>query len=154
MRDVDVVFLDPAYLSRDNDDRATRRLVAGWSEPPWEAKNQAAVHTWYPAKFGGYQVAPLRSIAEAVAAWPECATAVASDDRDASGDLESRRAGSSRFEGSSAATARRRGVHRDAQARGLGYCLPVGREALQRAKPATLGLHVIDKGASELRRRL
>ncbi|MEU8252688.1 hypothetical protein AB0C06_00270 [Micromonospora inaquosa] len=22
--------------------------MAGWSEPPWQAKNQAAVHTWYP----------------------------------------------------------------------------------------------------------
>ncbi|WP_233579482.1 nucleotidyltransferase family protein [Verrucosispora sp. FIM060022] len=44
---------------------------------PWEAKNQAAVHTWYPAKFGTGPVPPLRSIAEAVATWPEYATAVA-----------------------------------------------------------------------------
>ncbi|WP_326564385.1 nucleotidyltransferase family protein [Micromonospora peucetia] len=77
VRDVDVVFLDPADLSGDNDDRATRRLVMAWSEPPWEAKNQAAVHTWYPAKFGGGPVAPLRTIADAVATWPEYATAVA-----------------------------------------------------------------------------
>ncbi|MGC5383363.1 nucleotidyltransferase family protein [Micromonospora chalcea] len=77
VRDVDVVFLDPADLSRDNDDRATRRLVAGWSDPPWEAKNQAAVHTWYPAKFGGGPVTPLRTVADAVATWPEYATAVA-----------------------------------------------------------------------------
>ena len=77
VRDVDVVFFDPKDLSRDNDDRATERLVAAWPEPPWEAKNQAAVHTWYPAKFGGDPVAPLRTIAEAVATWPEYATAVA-----------------------------------------------------------------------------
>ncbi|MEV4813325.1 nucleotidyltransferase family protein [Micromonospora avicenniae] len=63
-------------LSRDND-RATRRLAAAWREPPWEAKNQAAAHTWYPAKFGGGPVAPLRTIAHAVATWPEYATAVA-----------------------------------------------------------------------------
>ncbi|MCT2277003.1 nucleotidyltransferase family protein [Micromonospora chalcea] len=77
MRDVDVVFLDAADLSRDNEDRATERLVAAWSEPPWEAKNQAAVHTWYPAKFGGGPVAPLCTIADAVANWPEYASAVA-----------------------------------------------------------------------------
>ncbi|MFD0782607.1 nucleotidyltransferase family protein [Micromonospora azadirachtae] len=77
VRDVDVVFLDPADLSRDNDERATARLLAAWPEPPWEAKNQAAVHTWYPAKFGGGKVAPLRTIADAVATWPEYATALA-----------------------------------------------------------------------------
>lgn len=85
VRDVDVVFFDPTDLSRANDDRATARLVAAWPEPRWEAKNQAAVHTWYPAKFGGGPVAPLRGIAEAVATWPEYATAVAvrvdADDR-------------------------------------------------------------------------
>jgi hypothetical protein len=35
------------------------------------------VHTWYAQKFGGEPVPPLRSIAEAVATWPETATAVA-----------------------------------------------------------------------------
>ncbi|MEO3779370.1 nucleotidyltransferase family protein [Micromonospora sp. B11E3] len=77
VRDVDVVFFDPLDLSRDNDDRATARLRAAWPEPPWEAKNQAAVHTWYPARFGGGPVPPLRGIADAVATWPEYATAVA-----------------------------------------------------------------------------
>ncbi|MEU5943634.1 nucleotidyltransferase family protein [Micromonospora sp. NPDC047548] len=77
VRDVDVVFLDPTDLSRDNDDRATEQLVAAWPEPPWEAKNQAAVHTWYPAKFGSDPVAPMRTITEAVATWPDYATAVA-----------------------------------------------------------------------------
>ncbi|MGH3010225.1 MAG: nucleotidyltransferase family protein [Gaiellaceae bacterium] len=42
----------------------------------WDAKNQAAVHTWYTAKFG-YPVEPLTSIEDAVATWPETATAVA-----------------------------------------------------------------------------
>ncbi|MEV0157858.1 nucleotidyltransferase family protein [Micromonospora sp. NPDC050686] len=77
VRDVDVVFLDPTDLSRDNDDWATGRLVAAWPDPPWEAKNQAAVHTWYTTKFGGGPVAPLRTITDAVATWPEYATAVA-----------------------------------------------------------------------------
>jgi hypothetical protein len=43
---------------------------------PLDAKNQAAVHTWYGRVFGG-RVAPLRSAADGVATWPETATAVA-----------------------------------------------------------------------------
>ncbi|MEU0963700.1 nucleotidyltransferase family protein [Micromonospora aurantiaca] len=35
------------------------------------------MHTWYPAKVGGGPVAPLRTVADAVATWPEYATAVA-----------------------------------------------------------------------------
>ncbi|MGW1061166.1 nucleotidyltransferase family protein [Micromonospora rubida] len=77
VRDVDVTFFDPADLSRDNDQRATVRLAALEPGLPWEAKNQAAVHTWYPQRFGGPPVPPFRSIAEAVATWPEYATAVA-----------------------------------------------------------------------------
>jgi uncharacterized protein len=42
----------------------------------WDAKNQAAVHTWYPQRFG-IAVEPLSSMAEAVATWPEIATSVA-----------------------------------------------------------------------------
>lgn len=77
VNDVDVVFFDPDDLSRDRDDRATRALREGWAEVPWQARNQAAVHTWYACRFGGDPVAPLSSIAEAVATWPETATAVA-----------------------------------------------------------------------------
>ncbi|WP_328345477.1 nucleotidyltransferase family protein [Micromonospora sp. NBC_00421] len=77
VRDVDVVFFDPTDLTRANDDRATARLVAAWPQLPWEAKNQAAVHTWYPAKYGGDPVAPFHTVADAVATWPEYATAVA-----------------------------------------------------------------------------
>jgi hypothetical protein len=85
VRDVDVAFFDPADLGRDRDRAATGLL--GRLEPgvPWEATNQAAVHTWYPRVFGGGPVPPLRSIGEAVGTWPETATAVAvridADDR-------------------------------------------------------------------------
>jgi hypothetical protein len=87
LRDVDVAFFDETDLSRAHDDRVTARLAARWPGVPWEAKNQAAVHTWYARKFGGDAVPPFRSIAEAVATWPETATAVAVrlDDR---GELE------------------------------------------------------------------
>jgi hypothetical protein len=77
VRDVDVAFFDPHDLSRANDYRVTERLQRRLPAIPWEAKNQAAVHTWYPTKFGGPAVEPLTSIRDAVGTWPETATAVA-----------------------------------------------------------------------------
>jgi hypothetical protein len=77
VRDLDVAFFDPADLSRANDDRATEYLARLLPEVPWEAKNQAAVHTWYSRTFGGDPVEPLTSIRDAVSTWPETATAVA-----------------------------------------------------------------------------
>jgi hypothetical protein len=77
IRDVDVPFFDPDDLSRDRDDQATELLHQFQPGIPWEAKNQAAVHTWYARKFGGDPVAPLRNIADAVATWPETATTIA-----------------------------------------------------------------------------
>lgn len=77
VRDVDVAFFDPRDLSRDNDDHVTARLAQRLPDVPWEARNQAAVHTWYPSKFGGDAVEPLTSIHDALATWPETATAVA-----------------------------------------------------------------------------
>lgn len=75
VRDVDVAFFDPKDLRRATDDRVTERLRRRLPGVPWEAKNQAAVHTWYAAKFGG-TAEPLTSISDAVATWPESATAV------------------------------------------------------------------------------
>ena len=48
-------------------------LMPGW---PWEVTNQAGVHLWFEQHFG-HPVAPLASLADAVATWPEYATAVA-----------------------------------------------------------------------------
>jgi len=76
VRDIDVAYFDPDHLDRTDDDRATARLAEAWPGLPWEARNQAAVHTWYAAKFGGEPVAPLTSIVDAIATWPETATAV------------------------------------------------------------------------------
>jgi hypothetical protein len=77
VRDVDVAFFDPHDLSRDNDERIEERLGQRLPGVPWEARNQAAVHTWYHGKFGGDPVEPLTSIHDALATWPETATAVA-----------------------------------------------------------------------------
>lgn len=51
-------------------------LRSALPDVPWEASNQAAVHVWYEQRFG-VPVAPLTSSADAVATWPETATAVA-----------------------------------------------------------------------------
>ncbi len=77
VRDVDVAFFDPADLSRERDRAATELLRGRKPEIPWEATNQAAVHTWFADYFGSEPVPPLRSTADGVATWPETATAVA-----------------------------------------------------------------------------
>lgn len=77
VNDVDVVFFDPDELSRDRDERATKALADARPDVVWQARNQAAVHTWYHRRFGGAPVRPFASIAEAVATFPETAVAVA-----------------------------------------------------------------------------
>jgi hypothetical protein len=77
VRDIDVAFFDPDDLSRTNDELATEHLALRLPEVPWEAKNQAAVHTWYSHKFGGDPVEPFTGIRDAVGSWPETATTVA-----------------------------------------------------------------------------
>lgn len=77
VRDVDVAFFDSDNLSRANDGRVTEQLQRRLPDVPWEATNQAAVHTWYADTFGGGAVQPLTSMHDAVGTWPETATAVA-----------------------------------------------------------------------------
>ena len=76
LADVDLVFFDPADLSTERDAAVESALCALAPDIPWEAKNQAAVHLWYPRVFG-LAVAPFTSSAEAVATFPETATCVA-----------------------------------------------------------------------------
>jgi uncharacterized protein len=77
VHDVDVAFFDAADLSRAYDDQVTAALAARRPGVPWQARNQAAVHSWYADRFGGEPPEPLTSIADAVGTWPETATAVA-----------------------------------------------------------------------------
>jgi hypothetical protein len=77
VRDVDVAFFDPGDLSRERDRDATARLSDLRPAVPWEATNQAAVHTWYHQAFRAERVPPLTSTADGVATWPESATSVA-----------------------------------------------------------------------------
>jgi hypothetical protein len=76
VKDVDVAFFDAADLRPERDEAVERALVARLPGVRWDAKNQAAVHTWYPRRFG-VAVEPLASAADGVATWPETATAVA-----------------------------------------------------------------------------
>ncbi len=84
LADVDLVFFDSIDMSPDRERLVEEGLRAELSSVPWEARNQAGVHLWFPQKFG-YEVEPFASTAEAVASWPETATAVGvrlSDDDD------------------------------------------------------------------------
>jgi hypothetical protein len=76
VKDIDVAFFDPCDLSPGRDEEAQHHL-ANLAGLPWEATNQAAVHTWFDAYFGGLPVPPLASVHDAVATWPETATCVA-----------------------------------------------------------------------------
>ena len=74
-RDVDLAFFDPADLSPERERAIERALHAHAAGLPWQASNQAAVHLWYPQRFG-LKVAPFGSSADAVATFPEIATCV------------------------------------------------------------------------------
>jgi uncharacterized protein len=76
VNDVDVVFFDPSDLSARRDETA-RQELAQLLDRPWEASNQAAVHTWYHHYFGGPPVLPFSTVHDAVATWPETASCVA-----------------------------------------------------------------------------
>ncbi len=74
--DIDLGFFDRHDLSPARDREVEAQLAAALPGPTWDAKNQAAVHLWYPEKFGR-AVEPFESAAAAVATWPEFATCVA-----------------------------------------------------------------------------
>ncbi len=76
LADVDLAFFDPIDLSERREAAIEEALAARLPDLPWEARNQAAVHVWFPEKFG-YEVAPLTSTEDAIATWPETATSVA-----------------------------------------------------------------------------
>ncbi|NTY40047.1 nucleotidyltransferase family protein [Burkholderia diffusa] len=73
--DVDVAYFDPSDLSSAREAEIQGRLTEQCPEIPWEVTNQAAVHLWFESAFG-HPVSPFSSLAEAIASWPEYATAV------------------------------------------------------------------------------
>lgn len=75
LSDLDLVYFDPSDPSAARDAALQARLLAARPDTPWEVTNQAGVHQWFESQFG-HAVAPLGSLEEAVASWPEYATAV------------------------------------------------------------------------------
>ncbi|MEP7099459.1 MAG: nucleotidyltransferase family protein, partial [Burkholderiales bacterium] len=75
LSDVDVAYFDASELSSLRDAQLQSALQAADADTPWEVTNQAGVHLWFEACFG-HAVEPLRSLEEAVASWPEFATAL------------------------------------------------------------------------------
>jgi hypothetical protein len=75
-RDNPPADIDVAYVGAAGEEEVERCLRARLPGVPWQAKDQALVHTWYERVFG-YPVEPLASVAEAVATWPETCTSVA-----------------------------------------------------------------------------
>jgi uncharacterized protein len=75
-KDVDLAFFDPLALGENREQNVLDALRTHAPDIPWDVKNQAAVHLWYPHVFG-IEVEPLSSSADGVATWPETATSVA-----------------------------------------------------------------------------
>jgi uncharacterized protein len=75
LADVDLGFFDASDLTPARDLEVESALRARLPTVPWQAKNQAAVHLWYEARFG-FAVEPLRCTADAVATFPETAVCV------------------------------------------------------------------------------
>jgi uncharacterized protein len=76
LADIDVAYFDPINVQPERDRAIERQLARACPHEPWEVTNQAGVHLWF-ADYFGHAVEPLHSLAEAVATWPETATAVA-----------------------------------------------------------------------------
>ena len=75
VKDVDLAFFDPVSLDGERERGVQRALTAQAPELAWDVTNQAGVHLWYPHVFG-VEVDPLASTSDAVATWPETATAI------------------------------------------------------------------------------
>jgi hypothetical protein len=73
--DVDVAWFDASDTAPERDAVLLARLRRIDAATPWEVVNQAGVHRWYERCFG-HPVEPLASLDDAVASWPEFATAV------------------------------------------------------------------------------
>ncbi len=74
-RDVDLAFFDPAALGSERERGVQREVSTRAPDICWDVTNQAAVHLWHQQVFG-IEVQPLCSCADAVATWPETATAI------------------------------------------------------------------------------
>lgn len=75
LSDVDVAYFDAHDVQARREVELRQRLETLLPGVPWEVCNQARVHLWFEDAFG-YVVPPLLSLDDAIASWPEFATAV------------------------------------------------------------------------------
>ncbi|MGQ3052219.1 MAG: nucleotidyltransferase family protein [Roseateles sp.] len=75
LADVDLAYFCTQDLSAARDAALQLHLAEVLPDLPWEVTNQAGVHLWFERHFG-HAVQPLQSLEDAVATWPETATAV------------------------------------------------------------------------------
>jgi len=75
LADIDVAYFDITDSRQEAEAEVQAVLEARAPSVPWEVTNQALVHLWFEGHFG-HAVAPLCSLEEAVASWPEYATSV------------------------------------------------------------------------------
>jgi hypothetical protein len=73
--DIDVAYFDAHDVSPQSEERLRLRLATLLPAMAWDVCNQARVHLWFEDHFG-YAVPPLLSLEDAIASWPEFATAV------------------------------------------------------------------------------
>jgi hypothetical protein len=76
LADVDVPYFDASDLSVERELAYRHHLTELEPGRAWDVVNQASVHLWYERRFGT-AIAPLRSVEDGIASWPETATAVA-----------------------------------------------------------------------------
>lgn len=76
LADIDVPYFDTDDLSEDSEKRYEERLARLEPDPPWDVKNQAAVHLWFHKVFG-HPVEQITSMEDAVSTWPERCVCVA-----------------------------------------------------------------------------
>ncbi len=75
LSDIDVAYFDDGDMRQQAEAEIQAALEDYAPGVPWEVTNQALVHLWFEEHFG-HAVAPLGSLEEAVASWPEYATSV------------------------------------------------------------------------------
>ncbi len=77
IKDVDIVYYDPADLSAETEAAQESRIRALFAHLPvkLDVKNEARVHLWYEKVFG-YPIEPYISAENAIASFPTTATAI------------------------------------------------------------------------------
>lgn len=77
IKDIDIVYFNPADLSKETEVAIEDAVTRRFSDIPLEfdVKNQARVHLWYEQRFG-VAIEPYKSTESSIDTWPATASAV------------------------------------------------------------------------------